>query len=155
MALLRADLVPATTSAPTSDPARALTVVADKIRSFGGHVQELATMTIVGVYGFEPLENAPNSAALAALAIQKAAQRARRIDARAPAVKVVVHAAQLLVGRLNGGAQIKLEDTRAIETVLGTLIDAGQANDILISAAAAQFLERRFELAQEPNRDCV
>jgi DNA-binding NtrC family response regulator/tetratricopeptide (TPR) repeat protein len=149
LALLRAELVPAATAGPPPDPARALTVIADKIRSFGGDIQELATMTIVGVFGLEPVDNAPNSAALAALAIQKAAERARRIDSLVPAVKIVVHAAQLMVGQVNGLAQIDLEDKRATETTLAALSDVGQPNSILISAAAAPFLERRFELARD------
>jgi transcriptional regulator with AAA-type ATPase domain/tetratricopeptide (TPR) repeat protein len=149
LALLRAELVPPTTAGPPPDPARALTVIADKIRSFGGCIQELATLTIVGVFGLEPVENAPNSAALAALAIQKAAERARRGDSLVPAVKLAVHAAQLMVGRVNGLAQINLEDKRATETTLAAIGDVGQANSILISAAAAPFLERRFELARD------
>jgi len=152
LALLRAELVPPATAGSLPDPARALTVIADKIRGFGGRVQELAATTIVGAFGLEPVENAPNSAALAALAIQKAAERARRVDSRVPAVKIAIHAAQLMVDRVNGVAQMKLEDKDAIETLLAALNDDGQANSILISATAAPFLERRFELARQPGR---
>ena len=55
-------------------------MIADKIGTFGGHVQEIATTAIIGAFGIEPLENPPNSAALAALSIQNAAERARRSD---------------------------------------------------------------------------
>ncbi len=152
LALLRAELVPAATAGPPPDPARALTVIADKIRGFGGRVQELAATTIVGAFGLEPTENAPNSAALAALAIQKAAERARRVDSRVPAVKIVIHATQLMVDRVDGVAQIRLEDKGATEAPLAALSDVGQVNGILISATAAPFLERRFELAPQPCR---
>ena len=152
LALLRAELVPAATAGPPWNPVRALTVIADKIRGFGGCVQELAAMTIVGAFGLEPVENAPNSAALAALAIQKAAERARRVDSRVPAVKIAVHATQVMVDRANGVARFNLEDKGATETALAALSDVGQANSILISAAAAAFLERRFELARQPCR---
>lgn len=153
VALLRAELVPAATAGKSWDSVRALTVIADKIRGFGGCVQELAAMTIVGSFGVDPVENAPNSAALAALAIQKTAERAQRIDSRVPAVKIAVHATQLMVARVNGVARFNLEDKGATETTLAALSDAGQANSILISAAAAAFLERRFELARQPFRD--
>jgi tetratricopeptide (TPR) repeat protein len=109
-------------------------------------------MTIVGAFGLEPTENAPNSAALAALAIQKAAERARRVDSRVPAVKIAIHATQSMVDWVNGTAQIKLEDKGATEAALAALSDVGQANNILISATAAPFLERRFELALQPGR---
>ena len=149
LALLRVELLPAATAEPLPDPTRALTVIADKIRSFGGCVQELTATTIVGAFGLEPIENAPSNAALAALAIQNAAERARRVDSRVPDVKIAVHAAQLLVGRVDGRAQINLEDKRATESILAGLSDVGQANSIVISAAAAPFLERRFELARD------
>ena len=109
-------------------------------------------MTIVGAFGLEPVENAPNSAALAALAIQKAAERARRVDSRVPAVNIAIHAMELRVDRVNGIPQIKLEDKGATESPLAALSDVGQANSILISATAAPFLERRFELARQPGR---
>jgi tetratricopeptide (TPR) repeat protein len=149
LALLRAELVPLETAGPLPDSARALSVIAEKIRSFGGQVQELSAMTIVGAFGLEPIENAPNSAAFAALAIQKAAERARRIDSRVPGVKIAVHAAQLMVRRVNGIAQIDLEEKHATQTALATLSEVAQAHSTLVSATAAPFLERRFELSRD------
>jgi DNA-binding NtrC family response regulator len=149
LALLRAELVPHETDGPLPDSARALAVIAEKIRSFGGHVQELSEMAIVGTFGLEPIENAPNSAAFAALAIQKAAERARRVDSRVPGVKIAVHAAQLMVGRVNGIAHIGLEEKHATQTSLAALGEVAQAHSILVSATAAPFLERRFELSRD------
>ncbi len=146
LALLRAAVMPASLTEQPLDPTRALTVIAEKIRSFGGCVQELTATAVVGAFGLEPIENAPSNAALAALAIQNAAERARRVDSRVPDVQIAVHAMQLLV---NGRAQINLEDKRATENILAGLSDLGQANSIVISAAAAPFLERRFELARD------
>ena len=156
LALLRAELVPVAITGPSPDPARALGVIADKIRSFGGVVQELTAITIVGVFGFESIENAPNSAALAALAIHNAAERARRGDPRVLAVKIALHAAQLVVGRVSGLMQINAEDQHGAQTFLAALGNAGQANSILVSAAAAPFLERRFELERSgPVETCL
>ena len=153
LALLRVDLLPPTTAGPPLDPGRALTVIADKIRSFGGCIEEVAATTIVGVFGLEPIESAPSNAALAALAIQNAAERARRLDLRAHAVKIAVHTGQLLVGRVDGRAQIDLKDKRATEDILAELSEVGQSNSIVISAAAAPFLESRFELARDGPMD--
>jgi DNA-binding NtrC family response regulator/tetratricopeptide (TPR) repeat protein len=149
LALLSAELVPTATAGPAPDPARALGMMADKIRSFGGEVQELAATTLVAAFGLAAVENAPSSAALAALAIQKAAERARRVDPRTAAVKLAIHAAQLTVGSVDGVAQIDLEDRRAADAALRALGAGGQPNSILISAAAVPFLERRFELARD------
>jgi transcriptional regulator with AAA-type ATPase domain/tetratricopeptide (TPR) repeat protein len=153
LAFLRAELVPIATAAPLREGARALAVMAEKIRGFGGCIQEATGVTIAATFGLEPAENAPDSAALAALAIQKAAERARRVDPRVPAVKIAIHAAQLMVDRVNGIAQSGLESKGSAEAPLAALIDAGQANSIFISATAAPFLERRFELARLPCRD--
>ena len=153
LALLRAELVPQPPiAAPPRHSTLALTVVADKIRAFGGRVQELAATTLVGTFGLEPVDDATIGAGLAALAIQKAAERARRVDSRAPAVKIAVHAAALMVDRVNGVTQIKPEDKAATEAALAAFGDVSQTNDILISAAAAPFLERRFELARQSCR---
>ena len=145
LALLRVEVMPSS----IADPTRALTVIAEKIRSFGGCVQKLTATTIVGAFGLEPTENAPSNAAFAALAIRNAAERARRVDPRTPDLRTAVHAAQLLVGQVDGRAEINLEDERATETILAELGHAGEANSIVISGAAAPFLERRFELARD------
>ena len=148
IALLRAELIPnPAIAAPPRYSTLALSVIADKVRAFGGRVQELATTTIVGAFGVEPVDNVTTAAALAALAVQKAAERARRIDARAPAVKIAVHAAPLLVDRVKRIAQIRPEDEAAMNPAPDRAI---QANSILVSPAAVAFLERRFELARQP-----
>ena len=149
LALLRAELAPLDTTGPLPDSARVISMIAEKIRSFGGHVHELSDLSVVGTFGLEPVENAPNSAAFAALAIQKAAERARWVDAQVPGVKIAIHAAQLMVARVNGIARIDLEEERATQVALSALSEITQAHGILVSAAAAPFLERRFELSRE------
>ena len=149
LALLRAELVPLEKAGPLPDSARAISAMAEKIRSFGGQVQKLSDMTIVGAFGLEPTENAPNSAAFAALAIQKAAERARRVDSRVPGVKIAVHAAQLIVRRIHGNAQIDPEEMHPAQTALATLGEVARAHSILVSATAAPFLKRCFELSRD------
>ena len=53
----------------------------EKIASFGGRVEELGPTGIVAAFGLEPVEDAPRRAAHAAMAIQKAVERARAAEA--------------------------------------------------------------------------
>ena len=47
----------------------------DKVRSFGGRVEELSAAGFVALFGLDPVEDPVRRAALAALAMQRAAQR--------------------------------------------------------------------------------
>src|SRR5207245_4059116 len=87
LAFLRAELQ--TRSSPESVllVGRTLAVSAEKIQSFGGQIQEVSPTTIVAAFGLDPIENAPTCAALAAMAIEKAAERARGTDPTAPSVE--------------------------------------------------------------------
>ena len=149
VALLRAVVLPEATGAPLPDTSRILTVIAEKIRSFGGRVQGLTSTSAIGAFGLESIENPPGNAALAALAIRTAAERARRTDSRVPGVQIGVHATQLLVDQVDGCGQISRTDRGTTESILAAFDDVGDANSIFVSAAAAPFLERRFELAPE------
>ena len=153
LAALRADLLLPRAEDSPPDSSRALAAIADKIRSFGGCIEEVTATTIIGVFGIGPMENTASNAALAALAIQNAAERARRAEARVPNVKMALHAGQVLLGQVDGRVQVKFEDKRAIDSILAGLIQVGQPNGIVISAAAAPFLERRFELSHHNQGD--
>src|SRR5207247_4273782 len=93
LALLRAALVvrKASDALYTS---RALDVIAEKTGSFGGRIQERGPTGIVAAFGLEPVEDAPRRSAHAAIAMQKAAERARRGDVERPGVKVGIHVAE-------------------------------------------------------------
>ena len=149
LALLRVELVaPATTVAAPRDSPSMLSIVINKIQVFGGHVRKLSATTIIGTFGLDSDDNATIGAALAALAINKASERLQGLDSNSPAVKIVVHSAALSVDRINGSTNIKQGDRAAVEMDLAALGGQSQAYKILVSAAAAPFLERRFELAQ-------
>lgn len=149
LALMRADLVRSSAADGGPDSLHMLAVVADKIRSFGGQVEELTERSVVGAFGLEPVEDAPNAAALAALAIHKAVERASRINARVPHIRIAIDAIKSTVGWVDGVGRTDLEDKRKVDATLIALSTAGQPGSILISCAAAPFLERRFELAHE------
>jgi len=145
VSLLRADLVFAAEVPP--DTSREIELLIEKVRSFGGQVQEISPRAIVAAFGVEPVEDAPSRAALAAMAIQKAAERVHSGDVLAIAsVRAAIHVQHVLVGQLGGSSQIDLEGKRAASAVLEWLMSLEDANAILVSETAAPFLERRFEL---------
>src|SRR5262249_10453577 len=80
---------------------RAIEELIGKARSFGGEIVELGPGAFVAAFGLEAVEDAPVRAALAALAIAKATERARDDGAEARA-KIALHVAQVLVSRLQG-----------------------------------------------------
>ena len=125
----------------------AVDMAIDKVRSFGGRIEELAPSSLVAVFGIEPVEDGAISAAHAALAVQKISQRLSP-ETAVPGVTIAIHAAHLLTAR---GApdihtSINLDDKTAAFAVLDDLIAQGQPNAIVISAGAAPFLDRRFVL---------
>ena len=52
--------------------------IAEKVTGFGGRVEEAASSHVTAVFGVEPVEDAPRRAALAALAVEKLAERDSR-----------------------------------------------------------------------------
>src|SRR5262245_4064318 len=118
----------------------------EKLRAFGGTVEEVSPTRVVMAVGLDPVEDAPARAALAALAIRKESERAQAVDPVGAAVTLAIHVAQALVGGLGGVPRVDLDSRRAAVSVLDALLDRGEPGAIRVSAAAAPFLERRFEL---------
>ncbi len=147
--LLRASLVTPEGDEGLSDTSRALDVLLDKAKSFGGRIDELGRRGVGVVFGLEPVEDAPRRAAHAAMAIQKAAERGRRGDGEPFAVKVGIHVGQVLVGQSSLGTEMDSDAKRAQWTTLDALLASAEADCIVVSGAAAPFLERRFDLAPE------
>src|SRR5437773_11462579 len=81
-ALLRVDLIEAR---------GALDNMIGKVETFGGEIVELGRSAFVAAFGLEAVEDAPVRAALAALAILKAAERAKGDGGAGVRVKIVVH----------------------------------------------------------------
>src|SRR5439155_631658 len=144
--LLRATL----TLAPESDEplgaSRALGVLVEKVTSFGGRIEGMSPTGVVAAFGLDATEDAPSRAAHAAMAIQKAAARARPEDPRAPAVTVGIHLAQCLVGHAPHVTELAIEAKQKAVEVLSALVERGEPGSVLVTEAAAPFLERRFEL---------
>jgi transcriptional regulator with AAA-type ATPase domain/tetratricopeptide (TPR) repeat protein len=136
IALLRAD----------ADASRSLEEVVEKVQAFGGDIVELGPGVLVAAFGLEPVEDAPIRAALAALAIRKAAERAQRVGGAGPRVTIVVHVAQALVSQGQGAGTIDLKSKRTAWTTIDALVGVAEYDTIVVSETSVPFLERRFEL---------
>jgi DNA-binding NtrC family response regulator/tetratricopeptide (TPR) repeat protein len=153
VALLRADLVQPANAEGGQDHSRLLTALMEKITSFGGRLQEVSRATVIAAFGLEPTDDAATAAAVAAEAIQHAATSARQTDPRAPAVRLGIHVGQMMVGHVAGAPQIDLESKHAAWTALASVASTTGEDAILVTHAAAPFLERRFELRRAGNTE--
>jgi DNA-binding NtrC family response regulator/tetratricopeptide (TPR) repeat protein len=146
LAFLRAQV----RASATVEAARALELITEKVRSFGGRLEESGPSDVVAVFGLEPVDNSPSHASLAALAIQKAATRAGGDAGSIPGVIVAIHCAEHLVSRHESTAQIGVDGKATTWSVLEALVTSGPLGAIVISGAVVPFLTRRFAL--EPAR---
>ncbi|MBI1736246.1 MAG: sigma 54-interacting transcriptional regulator [Candidatus Rokubacteria bacterium] len=144
--VLRADLLPGTGERAQPDLGRHLPTVVEKIHAFGGRIEELAATRVVGVFGVEPVEDAPRRAANAALAIRRAAQRSRAGDGEPWAVKLAMHALEVTVGRIAGATVLDEASRQAAWGALAALTSDAAADDVIVSEAVTPLLERRFDL---------
>ncbi|PWU20618.1 MAG: hypothetical protein C5B48_12295, partial [Candidatus Rokuibacteriota bacterium] len=76
LALLRAVLAPFPGGDLTIHGSRALELLADKVKVFGGRIEEARPDGFVAVFGVEPIEDATSPAAHACLALTRAAAQA-------------------------------------------------------------------------------
>ena len=150
--LLRATLV-APDSGEPSEAGRALDVLVEKLRSFGGRIDQLAPTMVGAVFGLEPVEDAPRRAAHAAMAMQKAAERTRRSNTEPFSVKIGIHVGQVTVGSVGTDLQIEADAERGEWGLLAQLLMAAPVDSIVVSPAAVPFLQRRFDL--EPDESGV
>jgi DNA-binding NtrC family response regulator/tetratricopeptide (TPR) repeat protein len=147
LAFLRSALVLPTDADPGISPSRALDTLGEKIQTFGGRIEEMSPTGIVAAFGLEPIEDAPQRAALAAAAIHKAAERASGGEGPGIRVHSGIAVRRVLVGSSRGGTQIDLDGKREAWTVLDTLLGLAEPGAILAEEAAAAFLARLFDLA--------
>jgi DNA-binding NtrC family response regulator len=141
--------------APVADTGGVLPELTDKVRNFGATLQDLSPMGFVAVFGLEPVEDASQRAALAAIALRKTVERDQAVDPHSPAVRVAVHVAHLLVGRFAGAMEIELEGKREAWRVLAEIAARAEPGSVLASEAAAPLLERRFELGPADPGDAL
>jgi len=147
LTLLRAALGPESQADEQPlDLSRALEVLVEKLASFGGRIEELSPLGLVAVFGMEPVEDAPTLAALAALAIVRAASRGQPGGGPPFTVTVALHVEPFVLARVSGKATLGEESKRAAWAVLDELTELAEPDTILIAGPAALFFDRRFEL---------
>jgi transposase-like protein len=138
LAFLRARLLPSS----TVDVNTALEVITDKVRSFGGRIEDSGPAGLMAVFGLEPVDNAPSHAALAALAIQTAAARAHgRVD-----VVIGIHCDHHVVGRQGATVTIAVDGKAATWPILEDLVAMDRPGAIVVTEAVVPFVTRRFVL---------
>ena len=148
IALLRADLDGAEGVDVWSRASRTMDALIAKVQSFGGRLEEVTPTGLVAAFGLEPTEDAPRRAAHAAIAIQRGARRARERDGVLDGVAIGLHVASLLVGRVGTRIEIDAVSKRAVWPMLDELSQQTVSDETIASAAAAPFLERRFDLVR-------
>ena len=102
LAFLRSALVVPPDADPGFSPSRGVEILVEKVQTFGGRIEEMSPTGIVAAFGLEPVEDAPQRAALAAVAIQKAAERAVGSESARIAVRSGIAVRRVLVGSSRG-----------------------------------------------------
>jgi DNA-binding NtrC family response regulator/tetratricopeptide (TPR) repeat protein len=132
-------------SAGSGDTTRLIEAFVDKIRTFGGRVEELSATGIVAVFGLEPVEDAPRRATHAAMAIQRAVARASDL-ALERSVAVGIHVAEAMIGRVGDAVELDHDAKREVAAALDDLLVAGGHAGVVVSSAAVPFLRRGWDL---------
>src|SRR5262249_6575374 len=94
-------------------------------------------------FGLDPLEDAVQRAAYAALAIQRARARGGG-SALTPTARIGLHADSYLVGHMGRATQIDREGKRAAALALGPLTAVAAPDEMVVSRAMPSRLRRHF-----------
>ncbi len=137
---------------PTVEIGRALEMIGEKVRTFGGRVEDTSPTGVIAVFGLEPVDNAPSHAALAALAIQNAAARAHTA-ARAGGIASAIHCADHLVAHHDSAPVIGVDGKGATWSILERMVATVASGAILVSSQVVPFLVRRFALERVQHTD--
>jgi transcriptional regulator with AAA-type ATPase domain/tetratricopeptide (TPR) repeat protein len=130
---------------PRSSQTRVLDLAAEKIESFGGRLQQRDEHVLVAAFGLEPAEDGARRAATAARTIHNAVARGRAGEVSVRVV-LTIHVADAVVRRGRGGIRVDPAPDDDAETVLEALAADAPAGAVVVSDAAAAFLDRRFDL---------
>jgi DNA-binding NtrC family response regulator/tetratricopeptide (TPR) repeat protein len=144
VAMLRADVVTASSARTVPYAGSVLETLVEKVRSFGGQVEEVSPTGILSVFGLETVEDAPRRAAHAALAIQKIAVHARRGSPEFLDVRIGLHASEVLVARVDSATRVDHDAKREAWMQLEAFMRSAEPGTVLVSEATRPFLERRF-----------
>jgi transcriptional regulator with AAA-type ATPase domain/tetratricopeptide (TPR) repeat protein len=129
------------------DTSRLLGELIDKLASFGGRIEELSPTSIGAVFGVETMEEASRRAAHAVMAMRRLLERGQHGEGAGVTARAGIHAAVLTIAQAGDAHQIDADAKRAAWTTLDALVSTGQPGSVLVTAAAAPLLQRRFVLA--------
>ena len=149
LAFLRCTLVLPDDVDPRFGLSRALEITGEKVQTFGGRIEEMSPKSVVAVFGLEPIEDAPQRAALAAVALNKAAERGVAGESARVAVRSAIVVRRVLVGVSRSGTQVDLEGKREAGALLDSLIQIAEPGAILVEETATAFLARHFDLTAQ------
>ncbi|HEU4369878.1 MAG TPA: sigma 54-interacting transcriptional regulator [Methylomirabilota bacterium] len=147
VAFLRVALLPPAGPEASLETARALEVVVDKTRTFGGRIEGIGPIGLAAAFGLDAVGDAADRTAHAAMAIVKAIERMRRDERGETGVRLGLHIASVLVGAAGGTADLDMDERHDLWPVLDELVERAPLQSIVVTEAAAAFLRRRFELA--------
>ncbi|MBI3826435.1 MAG: sigma 54-interacting transcriptional regulator [Candidatus Rokubacteria bacterium] len=150
--LLRVRLAAADPVTPTPESSRLVDMFLDKVRSFGGRVDDLGPNALLGVFGLEPVEDAPRRAVNAALALRRGAE-GLTLGGGPARVTTVVHVGEATVGRFGATVEIEQESKRELLGLLERVVQGVGSDGIFVTGGATPFLGRRFDfvaVAGEP-----
>ena len=153
LTLLRARLMVPVGADALIDTSRALETLIEKIRSLGGRVEELSPTSVGAAFGLDLPEDAPRRAAHAAMAMRKALERFGLTGAEQFPLQIAIHVGVFMVGRTSSGPEIDSDTGRAGWAVLESLLASAPPWSIVASWAAAQFLDRRFDLEPQSSSE--
>jgi transcriptional regulator with AAA-type ATPase domain/tetratricopeptide (TPR) repeat protein len=151
LTFLGAELMSTADVDPPPEAGRGLEAMIDKVQGFGGRIEDLTPTSLVAAFGIEPTEEPARLAALAAMAIAKAVERAGRADpGQGVGARLALHVQAATVGWVGASLTIDGVSKATASAALQGLLRNAQAQDILVGPAAVPFLERRFELESGP-----
>jgi two-component system response regulator AtoC len=127
---------------------RALEIATEKVETFGGRIEELGPDTMLAAYGLDPVEDAPRRAALAALAIQRAVERATVAIAATPGMRIALHTADVLVADSERSPRISPNDRWGAVRTLDELTTFGGPSRIALDSVTRTLVERWFEVTR-------
>lgn len=146
LVLLRVALVGPVDGDRLLDTSRVLELLVDKVHSFGGTIEEMSPVSVGAVFGLDTMEEAPRRAAHAAMAMRRMLERGLNGEAPRLAGRIGLHAATLLMAHVGDARRIDADAKRASWCALDALVHAGAPGVVMVTAAAAALLERRFVL---------
>jgi DNA-binding NtrC family response regulator/tetratricopeptide (TPR) repeat protein len=127
------------------DTWRSTETLLDKARSFGGRVEELGGSGFVVLFGLDPVEDAVRRAAMAAIAMLRAAERSSDGGLKSH-LRIGIDVGSFLLGRLPDASLVDTEDKHTALSAMGLLVEGTEPGTVVVSAAAAPFLARAFDL---------